>query len=320
MTTLVSGIHHVTAIASDPQQNIDFYTELLGLRLVKRTVNFDDPGTYHLYFGDKLGTPGTILTFFPWPHARRGSPGPGTISTVAFSVPEGSLGYWEQRLRGMGVPVEREGARLDEEVLSSADLDGMRIEIVAHAGTAEPSNVQASSVPEEHRIRGFHSVTLAEEGYEKTADVLGTLGYNKISETGNRFRFEIGNNSTASIVDVLCMPAGKHPMLGAGSVHHVAFRTPDDSSQLEWRETLAGKGHNVTPVLDRNYFHSIYFREPGGVLFEIATDPPGFSVDEAVESLGESLKLPNWLEPKRNLIEKILPPIEYPKALKGSPR
>jgi len=305
----VLGIHHVTAIASDPQRNLNFYTELLGLRLVKRTVNFDDPGTYHLYFGDEAGTPGTILTFFPWPGAAKGRPGVGQITVTSFSVPKGSLGYWERRLGSSGMPVERSGWRFDEEVLTFADPDGLKLEMVAHAETESPHPWSGSPVPGDHAIRGFYAVTLSEQGFEETAEVLLTLGFRKVAEEGNRFRFDLGGGGAGARVDVLCLAEGRYGRISAGTVHHVAWRVADDASQKAWRERLIEKRLNLTPVIDRCYFHSVYFREPGGVLFELATDPPGFAIDEPPERLGEGLKLPSWLEARRPDIERMLPPL-----------
>lgn len=309
----ISGIHHVTAIATDPQRNLDFYTELLGLRLVKKTVNFDDPGTYHLYFGDDAGSPGTILTFFPWPMAARGRPGVGQVTVTSFSVPEPSLNYWERRLGSAGAPVERSGRRFDEEVLTFADPDGLQLEMVGHAGAREPLLPRGSKVPREHAIRGFYSVTLSEQGFESTAEVLRTLGFRAAGEQGNRFRFDVGEGGAGARVDVLCLAESRHGRVSAGTVHHVAWRVANDESQRAWRQRLVEEHLNVTPVIDRCYFHSVYFREPGGVLFELATDPPGFAIDEPAERLGESLKLPPWLERHRREIEGVLPPIQIHK-------
>jgi glyoxalase family protein len=309
MPAAIAGLHHVTAIASDPQQNLDFYTELLGLRFVKRTVNFDDPGTYHFYFGDDLGTPGTILTFFPWPRASRGSRGVGETSAVSFSVQENALEFWEKRLRAAGVPVEREPERFGMRVLAFADADGTRLELIGDA-TGEPERPsRTSNLPKEQSIRGFSGVSLCEAGFELTAKVLEKMGFTKAGEDGNRFRFASASGALGSHVDVLVQSELMHGRMGAGSVHHIAFRAKDDAEQLQWREEMREMQLNVTPVLDRQYFHSIYFREPGGVLFEIATDPPGFATDEAVETLGEALKLPPWLERKREAIEEFVPPI-----------
>jgi glyoxalase family protein len=306
----ILGIHHVTAIASDPQRNLDFYTELLGLRLVKRTVNFDDPGTYHLYFGDDAGTPGTILTFFLWPGAARGTAGVGQVTVTSFSVPEQSLRYWEQRLSSAHVPVERSGKRFGEVVLTFADPDGLKLEMVGHAGAKEPHVPRHADIPEEHAIRGFYAVTLSEQRFEATAGLLRTLGFRSVAEGDNRLRFDVGEGGAGTRVDVLCVAEARHGRVSAGTVHHVAWRVADDESQRAWRQHLLEKHLNLTPVIDRRYFQSVYFREPGGVLFELATDPPGFAIDEPAESLGESLKLPSWLEPQRKEIEEVLPPIK----------
>jgi glyoxalase family protein len=305
----IVGLHHVTAIASDPQQNLDFYTELLGLRFVKRTINFDDPGTFHFYFGDDTGSPGTILTFFPWPRSNRGSMGVGETSATAFSVPTTSLAYWENRLLEAGIPAERKDTRFGDKVLGFADPDGMRLELIGHEAGQALHAPRTSTVPVEHSIRGFFGVTLCEAGFEGTAAVLEKMGLVKTADEGNRYRFSAPGNAFGSHIDVLVQPQLVYGRMGAGSVHHIAFRAPDDPTQKVWREELKALHLDVTPVLDRTYFHSIYFREPGGVLFEIATDPPGFTFDESIESLGEALKLPAWLDPKRGVIEKVLPPI-----------
>ena len=308
----IVGLHHVTAIASDPQQNLDFYTDVLGLRFVKRTVNFDDPGSYHFYFGDDAGTPGTILTFFPWPRAARGLAGAGEVTHTAFSVPLASLEYWEKRLSEKGVLVERTGKRFEEEVLTFADPDGMKIEIVGHAEAGEAKAPRFATVPAEHAIRGFFGVTLLEQSAEATTAILNTMGFHKIAEEGKRQRFAAEGSALGNHIDLLIEPGASYGRSGAGSVHHIAFRAADEASQKEWRVEIE-KHLDVTPVLDRDYFHSIYFREPGGVLFELATDPPGFTIDEPVELLGEQLRLPPWLEPRRATIEQRLPKIELHK-------
>lgn len=305
----IVGLHHVTAIASDPQRNLDFYTELLGLRLVKRTINFDDPGTYHFYFGDDLGTPGTILTFFPWPGASRGSVGAGETTATAFSIPADALAFWENRISAAGVPVERGDPRFGDPVLLFADADGMRIELIGNATVPATHAPRTADIPPEHSIRGFFGVTLCEAGFEGTASVLKTMGLTQTAEDGNRYRFSAPGNAWGAQIDILVQPTLTYGRMGAGSVHHIAFRAPDDAAQLAWREEIKGLSLNVTPVLDRCYFHSIYFREPGGVLFEIATDPPGFTADEPLESLGEALKLPPWLESRRDTIEHVLPSV-----------
>jgi glyoxalase family protein len=312
----ISGIHHVTAIASDPQRNLDFYTEVLGFRFIKRTVNFDDPASYHFYFGDELGSPGTILTFFAWPGARHGRPGAGQVAVTSFSVPEHSLSFWEKRLLEAGLPAEEMGRRFGEEVLTLADPDGLKLELVAGPTNKNRSRAWANApVPSEHAIRGFHSITLCEQGYEHTAQTLETMGFRKVAEEGNRFRYEVGGGPGAR-ADVLCAPEAPHGRVAVGTVHHVAWRVADDESQRLWRTRLIESNLDVTPVIDRCYFHSIYFREPGGVLFELATDPPGFAIDEPPDKLGQALKLPPWLEEYRSQIEQALPHIKLHTAAK----
>jgi glyoxalase family protein len=308
MLSPVVGLHHVTAIASDPQRNLDFYTSVLGLRFVKRTVNFDDPGTYHLYFGDDAGSPGTILTFFPWPHATPGRSGAGEVTRTAFSVPATSLEYWRERLADQGLLVAPAEKRFDEQVLAFSDPDGMQIEIIAHADAGAAKAPRFASVPLEHAIRGFFGVTLLEQSAEQTAAILKVMGFQKIGQEEKRIRFSAKGHALGNHIDLLVDPSAKYGRAGAGSVHHIAFRATDDAAQREWRQEIA-KHLEVTPVLDRTYFNSIYFREPGGVLFELATDPPGFALDEPIESLGEELRIPPWLEAKRSVIEKRLAPI-----------
>jgi glyoxalase family protein len=309
----VAGIHHVTAIAGDPQRNVDFYGGLLGLRLVKRTVNFDDPGSYHLYYGDALGRPGTLMTFFPWPGAPSGRRGTGQVGVTAFSVPVEGLGFWVDRLRAAGVELDGPTRRFEEEAIAFADPDGLVLELVASRSADRGAPWEGGPVPAEHSIRGLHSVALWVEGYERTAHVLQTLGLQASGDEGNRFRFH-GLAGPGGVADLLCMPEKARGQTLAGTVHHVAWRASDEAEQLAWRTSLAAEGLNVTPVLDRIYFRSIYFREPGGVLFEIATDPPGFTTDEPPESLGRSLRLPPWLEAHRERIEQALPPLAEPAA------
>jgi glyoxalase family protein len=313
--TPLSGIHHLTAIASDPQRNLDFYTRSLGLRLVKKTVNFDDPGTYHFYFGDAHGSPGSILTFFPWPGARRGRQGVGQVAAIAFAVPEEALGYWQQRLKSQGITNTEPFERFDQQVLALLDPDGLALELVGTPGSDNLPAWDGGGVPPEHAIRGFHSPTLLLEGFEHTDRLLTALfGLQKVSEarSGCRVRYQAPGRPAfrpGSLIDLDCRPSERPGQMGAGAVHHIALRVPDDAAQLAWRERLVEAGYNVTPVMDRQYFHSIYFREPGGILFELATDPPGFSLDEDPQTLGQALKLPPWLEPSRAMIESALPPI-----------
>lgn len=314
MEIKIPGLHHVTAIASDPQRNLDFYAGVLGLRFVKRTVNFDDPATYHFYFGDARGTPGTILTFFPWPSARRGIRGTGQVDAVGFAIPKNSTDYWLERLKQEHVSAERMSPRFDEELIRFIDPDGLLIELIESAAAPNVEHWNESSVPAEHSICGFHSVSAALEGYERTAKLLTeTFGYRLVNQSNNRFRFASQNEAAAGrVIDLLCMPDAHPGRVAAGSVHHIAFRARDDAEQRQWREHLVALGYNVTPVIDRIYFHSIYFREPGGILFEIATDPPGFTLDEDSNQLGKNLRLPSWLESSREQIERVLPPIAPP--------
>jgi glyoxalase family protein len=307
----MKGLHHVTAIASDPQRNLDFYIGLLGLRLVKRTINFDDPGTYHFYFGDAVGTPGTILTFFPWPGARRGTRGAGEVETTAFAIAPGSVNYWLERLKEYHVPAERLPGRFGEEVICLADTDGMLLELVATQSGDEVQPWIEGPVPAEHSIRGFHSVLASVQSHQETTTLLTeTFGYRLVQEIGNRFRFSAPGGGTGKAIDLIQRPGSSPGRLGAGSVHHIAFRVPDDAEQSAWRAKIVDLGYDVSPIMDRVYFRSIYFREPGGVLFEIATDPPGFATDEKVHDLGARLCLPPWMEGSRAKIEQILPKIQ----------
>jgi glyoxalase family protein len=309
----ILGIHHITAIAGDPQQNINFYSGLLGLRLVKLTVNFDDPETYHLYYGDQIGHPGSILTFFLWRDSPRGLRGTGQATITSFAISPESTSFWKERLRKSGVKTEEsEGQFKDEESLTFYDPDDLKLRLVA-SDRIDPRFAPwaKSPVPEKSAIRGFHGVTLSEEGYESTARLLtDTMGFKLVEDDGERFRYEVGMGGASTFVDVLCQPALLRGEVLVGTIHHVAFRTPNDEQQKAWRKELVKIGRNVTPVIDRRYFHSIYFREPGGVLFEIATDPPGFTLDEPEESLGTSLKLPPWLESSRKRIEASLPKVQ----------
>jgi catechol 2,3-dioxygenase-like lactoylglutathione lyase family enzyme len=307
----ILGIHHITAIAGDPRQNLDFYGDLLGLHLVKRTVNFDDPATYHFYFGDREAHPGTLLTFFLWPGAPRGRHGAGQATGVSFSIPEGAMGYWMERLKAAKLAIDGSRKRFGEETISFHDHDGLPLELVANPD-ARPGWVEGP-VPAEHAIRGIHGVTLSVEVHEKTAAVLADLlGFRATKERGNRFRYEAGRGGAGAVVDVEWVPGLTQGEVAVGTVHHVAWRTPDAVEQREWRREIAARGLRVTPVVDRTYFRSIYFREPGGVLFEIATDGPGFAVDEPAEELGTRLVLPPWLEPRRRDLEMRLPPLEEP--------
>ncbi|WP_128545384.1 ring-cleaving dioxygenase [Larkinella soli] len=311
METLINGLHHVTALAGDAQQNVEFYTRILGLRLVKRTINFDAPDVYHLYYGDEAGSPGTILTFFPYgSRLPRGRKGGGQLTYTAFSIPSASLNYWIDRLRQHNIPFAGPYQRFSETYLRFDDPDGMGVELVTSDDDRRTGWV-GGSVPAEHAVRGFHTVSLNEFKVDNTVKLLTDwMGHTLVAEEEGRFRFSAGVGGPGNFVDVLHAPNDVRAHQGAGSVHHVAFSTDTDDTQLAIHERLLDAGFNVTPVQDRNYFHSIYFREPGGILFEVATNPPGFAVDEPVAELGKTLKLPQWYEPRRAQIEGALPKIE----------
>ncbi|MDQ3922724.1 MAG: ring-cleaving dioxygenase [Actinomycetota bacterium] len=311
MSIKFAGVHHVTAIAEDPQENVDFYAGVLGLRLVKKTVNFDDPGSYHLYYGDAVGNPGTIMTFFSWPGAPRGRIGAGQVSVTSFAIPEDSIGFWVERLLQHGVRFEQPKKRFDETVLSFSDPDGLAVELVTRPGRSD-GELPEGSVPPEHVIRYISGVTLWEQAGEDTEDLLANfLGFEKAEEEAGRTRY-LTTRPEGSFADVIEQPGGPAGWTAVGTVHHVAWRAPDDETQAGWREEIAARGFHITHVLDRTYFHSVYFREPGGVLFEIATDLPGFTVDEDPGHLGETLKLPPWLERNREQIEESLLPVHSP--------
>lgn len=313
MSKEILGIHHITAIAGDPQTNLDFYAGVLGLRLVKLTVNFDDPGTYHLYYGDGAGHPGTILTFFPWPSAPKGRRGAGQVTETAFAIPVHSLAYWTTRLSGRGVAFDGPFDRFGEKAIAFSDPDGMRIELVETSGAPDDHAYQAGPVPLEFAIRGFHSATITEADHRATAALLtGVMGFKLAGQDGNRYRYSADSGQPANLVDVISAPDERHGRVLVGTVHHIAWRTPDDAQQLAWLQELSNNHYGVSPVMDRKYFHSIYYREPGNVLFEIATDPPGFAIDEAPEALGSHLVLPPWLEPQRARLEAVLPPLRLP--------
>ena len=309
------GIHHVTAISGDPQRNLDFFNGFLGLRLVKLTVNFDDPGTYHFYFADDKGTPGTIMTFFPWPGGQAGKRGSGQADTVSFAIPEKSLGFWMRRLEQAHIRHEGPVKRFGEDVVTFADSDGLPLELVAMPYLSETVNKNGSDVPLEHALRGFHSVTLVESQGRRTDTFLReTLGFHVVGREGLRTRYGATNGTGSSFVDVVVAPDVEAGSVAVGTIHHVAYRTPDGGEQLSWQQRIRYAGIPVTPVIDRQYFSSIYFHEPGGALFEIATDPPGFAVDEEPEALGTHLVLPPWLEAQRRVIEQRLQRVSLPRA------
>ena len=308
-------IHHVTAIAREPQRNLDFYAGTLGLRLVKLTVNYDDPGTYHFYYGDELGRPGSLLTFFPWTGSRPGRQGTGQINGVAMAVPQGSLGYWVGQLLSRGVKYEGPTRRFGEQVLAFADPDGMLLELVATPRVTGTDGWRDGPVPEEHAIRGVHGVTIWEDGDAGSAAFLtGPMGLAVTAEEENRIRLESGAEGLGTVVELRRAPGFWRGTDGAGTVHHVAFRAADDAEQATRQQEIRSTGVDTTAVRDRTYFRSIYFREPGGVLFEIATDGPGFTLDETPAELGSSLRLPARLETLRERLEVALPPLRLPHA------
>jgi glyoxalase family protein len=304
-----SGIHHVTIIASSARQNLDFYTGTLGLRLVKKTVNFDDPSTYHLYYGDAAGHPGTIVTFFPWDSASPGRLGIGEAQETVFAVPEGSIGYWTQRFVEKGVAHDSPIKRFGETTLAFKDRDGTRLALAGVKRIEAGSAWSGGGVPSDHAIRGFHSVSLllAEAG-PTTAILTDVFGFIAGGREASVHRYRAKGVEVGGIVDLRTAGEFLNARQGAGSVHHVAFRAQDDAAQAAMvRKLVQVHGLRTTEQKDRNYFRSVYFREPGHVLFEIATDPPGFAVDESPDSLGAALKLPPFLEGRRAEIESALP-------------
>lgn len=313
------GIHHITAMSGHPQRNVDFYSGLLGLRLVKVTVNYDDPDTYHLYYGDGAGSPGSILTFFPWPSTHKGFVGSGQVGVTAFSVPKESLGFWKSRLEAAGYhPMIEE--RFGEKHIALADPDGMLIEIV---GTDSDPRApwDRGTVPVEHAIRGFHRADLFVKQADPTISVLReVLGYEVVGEEEQRTRLAVFEGAPNQIIEIVAQAERPFGQTGGGAVHHVAFRAESDEHHLQIRQRALAAKRMVTDVIDRTYFNAIYFREPGGVLFEVATDAPGFATDEPMEALGEKLVLPAWLESRRPYLEETLLTfrlpngIEFPKA------
>ncbi len=311
----ITGIHHISAITADTQKNIDFHTGLLGLRLVKLTVNFDDPSTYHLYFGDDIGNPGTILTYFAWPGVPRGRRGVGQATALSFSIPEGAEGFWLQRFRANNVLMEQPYQRFAEEVITFYSPDGLKLELVAHESARERHGWLEGPIPEEYAIRGFYNVTISEDRSGPTVKMLtDSLGFHRVAEARERTRFVSDEGGPASILDLQTIPGGSGGLVASGNIHHIAWRTPSDTEQEKWRESLVQDGYHVTEIINRHYFHSIYFREPGGVLFEIATDNPGFTIDEPASRLGSDLKLPPWMESNRQSIIRLLPQLNLKKT------
>ena len=309
METLINGLHHVTTLAGDTQRNVDYYTGIMGLRLVKKTINFDAPDVYHLYYGNQTGSPGTILTFFPYDGLSRGRKGAGQLTYTAFSVPTPALRYWMDRLNERTISYTGPHKRFSETYLRFDDFDGAGIELVFNDEDQRPG-CDNGQIPVEYAVRGFHTVTLDESNPDKTIKLLTeTMQHTLVGEEKGRFRFRAGTGGPGNYVDVIHSPDAVRALQGAGSVHHVAFSTDSDETQLTIQAQLTEAGFQPTPVLDRQYFHSIYFREPGGILFEVATNPPGFAVDEPLAELGTALKLPPQYESRRAKVEAELPEI-----------
>jgi len=309
MSVTPHGIHHVTAIARDPQQNVDFYTKVFGLRLVKQTVNFDAPHIWHLYYGDEHGSPASILTFFPWPGVSKGRQGSGLTTATSFSVPEASLGFWSKHLAGLKIDWSWGKDSSGHDLIEVRDYDGMRLQLVGTVGDARSGWDGVADIPAQHAVRGLHSVELSETQIDPTAGMLqNLLGMNLSSESSGKANFQMATGESGAKVEVLGGVADRGLQAG-GTVHHVAFRAPDLPTMELWQQELLSRGVGVTEIMDRQYFKSIYFREPGGVLFEIATDDPGFDIDEPLLELGKKLKLPPWLEPSREQIQQSLPEI-----------
>ena len=307
MKNQILGIHHITAIAGNAKRNFDFYTGVLGLRFIKKTVNFDDPYTYHFYFGDEQGSAGTILTFFPWgDEIQQGRKGAGMVTEIGYSVPEGSLDFWSKRFEDNNVSYNKVNTKFGEKYLTFLDPDGLKLELTEVKGDKRKPWVTAE-VDSKVATRGFHHVTLTLNDIKATALILtDVFDYKLIAQEGNRYRYATESVNEAATIDLVEIASEKRGFGANGTVHHVAFRVKDDAVLMEFREKIAKLGLNITPQIDRNYFHSLYFREPGGVLFEIATENPGFMVDEPLEELGQNLKLPEQYESQRSEIEKHL--------------
>jgi glyoxalase family protein len=308
MENKVLGLHHITAIAGSAKRNYEFYTRVLGLRFIKKTVNFDDPGTYHFYFGDEVGTPGTILTFFPWEGITKGRQGTGMPSEIGYAVPPGSLAFWRDRLANNDVRITGSGTRFGEEYLSFEDPDGLPLTLIVPEASDQRTSWETAEINASVATKGFHSISLSLRSVAETARVLtGIFDYTLAKQEGSRYRYATAAVENAAIVDLIEMPDIARGTNAGGTIHHVAFRVKDEKVLMHYREKVLSHGLNVTPKIDRNYFFSLYFREPGGVLFELATDNPGFSVDEPVHELGTHLKLPVQYENSRAEIEKVLP-------------
>jgi len=304
----ILGIHHITAIAGSATVNYDFYTRVLGLRLIKKTVNFDDPKTYHLYYGDEVGSAGTILTFFPWEGIAKGRRGTRQATEIGYSVPAGSLDFWQARLDKNNVIYNKQSEKFGEQYLTFLDPDGLKFELTVSKNNDNRKPWVTSEISAENAIMGFHNITITSNKIEKTAEVLTSIFGYKLQETVvNRSRFVTDTVDVANIVDLVEAPGETAGHVAGGSVHHVAFRVKDEKTLMAYRDKVLAMGLTITEKIDRNYFYSLYFREPGGVLFELATENPGFMVDEPIEELGTHLKLPAQYESKRSELEQVLP-------------
>lgn len=312
MENKILGLHHITAIAGDAQRNYDFYTRVLGLRMVKKTVNFDDPKTYHFYFGDGVGSPGSILTFFPWPGVRQGKTGAGMATEIGYSVPEGSLEFWQDRLDKFSIRRGEISEKFGEKYLPFKDPDGLNLEFIVSKSKDNRQAWQTEDVTDRVAPKGFHNVTLTLNKIQPTADVLtDVFGFEFLEKEDNLHRYQTNAIDTAAIVDLNQNPDAAQGINAGGTNHHVAFRVKDEETLMAYREKVMQKGLHITEKINRDYFFSLYFREPGGVLFEIATDNPGFATDETVEELGSKLQLPDRYKPHRQEIEKVLPEIKH---------
>jgi len=310
MENKILGLHHITAIAGDAQRNYDFYTKTLGLRLVKKTVNFDDPQTYHFYFGDETGTPGTILTFFPWKNVRQGKNGAGMATEIGYSVPKGSLEFWKKRFENLNVRHDIISERFGEKQLPFQDPDGLWLSLIETQGDNR-SGWETSEIKTDAALKGFHTVTLTLNSIKATAEILTEVfGYRLAEQDGNLYRYKTDAVENAALIDLLESPGASRGINAGGTNHHIAFRVKNEEVLMAFREKILARGLHITEKINRDYFFSLYFREPGGVLFEIATDNPGFATDETVEQLGSSLQLPDQYEPMREKIEKVLPELQ----------
>lgn len=305
MENKILGLHHITAIAGDAKRNFNFYSNILGLRFIKKTVNFDDPGTYHFYFGDEVGSAGTILTFFPWGEGiQQGRKGSGMATEIGYSVPKGSLDFWQKRFEKYNVIYNKPAEKFGEKYLTFLDPDGLKLELIESKTGDNRKPWETEEVKADVATRGFHNITLTLNSIKATAAILTEIfGYKLIEQDVNRYRYATNAVENAAIVDLVELAEEKRGHVANGSVHHVAFRVENDEILMHFREKIEEYGLSITPQIDRNYFHSLYFREPGGVLFEIATENPGFMVDESVEELGKNLKLPAQYESDRAAIE-----------------